>query len=66
MLVKSYRYWLFNWQPKGGNLLSDLLPSEVTRFRALVPFIYSQCKPVRGNDVMANGMRHQQKLQNFV
>ena len=66
MLVKSYRYWLLNWQPKGGNLLSDLLPSEVTRFRALVSFTYSQCTPVRGNDVMANGMRHQQKLQNFV
>ena len=66
MLVKSYRYWLLNWQPKGGNLLSDLLSSEVTRFRALVSFTYSQCTPVRGNDVMANGMRHQQKLKNFV
>ena len=66
MLVKSYRYWLLNWQPKGGNLLSDLLPSEVTRFRALVSFMYSQCTLVRGNDVMANGMRHQQKIQNFV
>ena len=27
---------------------------------------YSQCTPERGNDVMANGMRRQQKLQNFV
>ena len=23
MLVKSNRYWLLNWQSKGGNLLSD-------------------------------------------
>ena len=66
LLVKSYRYWLLNWQPEGGNLLSDLLPLKVTRFRALVSFTYSQCTPVRGNDVMANGTRHQQKLQNFV
>ena len=66
ILVKSYRYWLSNWQPKGGNLLSDLFPSKVTRFLALVSFTYSKCTPVRGNYVMANGTRHQQKLQNFV
>ena len=41
MLVKSYRYWLLNWQPKGWNLLSDSLPSRVLRFRALVSFTYS-------------------------
>ena len=66
MLVKSYRYWLLSWQSKSGNLLSDSLPSRVIRFRALVSFTYSQCTPVRGNDVMANRTRHQQKLQNFV
>ena len=66
MLVKSYRYWLSNWQPLGGNLLSDSLPSKVIRFRALVSFTYSQYTPVRGNDVMAKGTRHQQKLQKFV
>ena len=65
MLVKSYRNWLLNWQSKGGNVLSDSLPSRVIRFRAMVSFAYSQCTPVRGNDVMANGTRHQQKLQNF-
>ena len=57
---------LLNWQPKGGNLLIYSLPSKVIRFRALVSFTYSQYTPVRGNDVMANEMRHQQKLQNFV
>ena len=30
-----------------------------------LPFTCSQCTPVRCNDVMANGTRHQQKLQNF-
>ena len=47
MLVTSYRYWILNWQPEGGNLLSDSLPSRVIRFRALVSFTYSQCTPVR-------------------
>ena len=65
MLVKSYRYWLLNWQPEGRNLLSDSLPLKVTRFRALVSFTNSLCTPVQRNDVMANGTRHQQKLQNF-
>ena len=65
MLVKSYRYWLLNWQPKGGNLLSYSLPSRIIRFRALISFTYSECTPVRCNDVMANGTR-QQKLHNFV
>ena len=40
MLVKSYRYWLWNWQSKGGNLLSDSLPSRVVRFWALVSFTF--------------------------
>ena len=66
MLVKSYRYWFLNWKSKGGNLLSDSLPSKVIRFRALVSFTYNQCTSVRGNDVMANGAGHQQKLQNLL
>ena len=29
-----------------------------SHFRAVVSFMYSQCLPVRGNYVMANGTRH--------
>ena len=35
-------------------------------FIALVSFTYSRCTPIRVNGVMANGIRHQQKLKKFV
>ena len=66
MLIKSYRYWLFNWQAEGGKWLSDQFSSKVLVicFQGLVSFTYSWY--VRGNDVMANGIRHQLKLKKFV
>ena len=35
-------------------------------FLRMVFFVYKQCTPVRGNDVVANRTRHQQKLHTFV
>ena len=32
---------------------------------ALATFTYSRCTSIRGNDVIASGMRHQQKFYNF-
>ena len=58
MLVKSYRYWLSNWQPKCGKLFSDSLSSKVICFQALVSFTFSQYTYVRGIDVIANRARH--------
>ena len=50
----------------GGELFSDPFSSKVICFLALVSFTYSRCPPIRVSDVMASGIRHQQKLEKFV
>ena len=57
LLIKSCRYWLLNRQTKGGKLISDPFSSK-----ALATFTYSRCTSIRGNDIIASGMRHQQKF----
>ena len=39
---------------------------ESDLFLALVSFTYSRYMPLRGNDVMASEIRHQQKLKIFL
>ena len=66
IFIKSCRYWLSNRQSTGGKLFSDPFSSKGICYRALVPFTYSRCMPIRGNDVIASGMLHQQKIKKFV
>ena len=47
-------------------LFSDPFPSKMIRFLGLFSFTYSRCTSVRGNDVIANGLRYRQNLKKFV
>ena len=56
MLVKSFRYWLLNWQPQGGNLPSDLFPSTV-----ILSFTVILCTNFGGSKVKLISSRRARK-----
>ena len=66
MFIKSCRHWLFKLTTLRRKIIQRSIFFERDLFRVLVSSVYSRCTPIHGNDVMASGMRHQQKLKKFV